>query len=89
MISERDRQSIISIAEKYRVSRILLFGSNACETREGNDIDLAVDGIRPAEFFAFYSDLMFNLSKPVDVIDLSEDSRFHRMVASEGIPIYG
>jgi predicted nucleotidyltransferase len=89
MISLADKESIISIAKKYRVSRVLLFGSSASVDKEGNDIDLAVDGIRPSDFFAFYSDLMFRLTKPVDLIDLSEKSRFHRMVAAEGVSIYG
>jgi uncharacterized protein len=89
MISKTDKESIISIAKKYNVSRVLLFGSNANAAIEGNDIDLAVEGIMPSDFFSFYSDLIFKLTKPVDLIDLSEMSRFHRMVAAEGVPIYG
>lgn len=89
MISSADKESIISLAKKYKVSRVLLFGSSASVDKEGNDIDLAVDGILPSDFFAFYSDLIFKLTKPVDLIDLSEKSLFHRMVAAEGVPIYG
>ena len=89
MISKADRDSIISIAEKYSVSRVLLFGSSTSVDKEGNDIDLAVEGIKPSDFFSFYSDLIFRLTKPVDLIDLSDSSRFHRMVAAEGILIYG
>jgi predicted nucleotidyltransferase len=89
MLSKADKESIISIAKKYKVSRVLLFGSNASVDKEGNDIDLAVEGIVPSDFFAFYSDLIFGLTKPVDLIDLSGTSRFHKMVAAEGILIYG
>ena len=89
MISKADTESIISIAKKYNVSRVLLFGSSASSKTEGRDIDLAVEGITPSDFFAFYSELIFGLTKPVDLIDLSETSRFHKMVATEGIPIYG
>jgi len=88
MISKADKDSIISIAKKYHVSRVLLFGSSASIEKEGNDIDLAVDGIVPGDFFAFYSDHIFKLTKPVDLIDLSDASRFHKMVAAEGVPIY-
>ena len=87
ILSKADKESIISIAKKYKVSRVLLFGSSASVDKEGND--LAVDGIVPSDFFAFYSDLIFGLTKPVDLIDLSGTSRFHRMVAAEGISIYG
>ena len=89
MISEKDRSKIIEIAKKYKVSKILLFGSNAISEEEGQDIDLAVEGIQASQFFKFYSELIFELSKPVDLIDLNINSRFNQMVAEEGIPIYG
>ena len=89
MISDNDKAAITRIAEKYRISRLLLFGSSASPEREANDIDLAVEGLAPADFFLFYSDLLFSASKPVDLIDLTDDSRFNRMIATEGIPIYG
>jgi predicted nucleotidyltransferase len=89
MISQYDRDSIIAISKKYGVSRVLLFGSSVSSTAESHDIDLAVEGIRPADFFSFYSELIFRLSKPVDLVDMSSTSRFHKMVAHEGVPIYG
>lgn len=89
MLSEEDKIAIIRISGKYKMARLLLFGSSASPDREGNDIDLAVEGMSPGDFFDFYSDLLFSVSKPVDLVDLSCDTRFNRMVASEGIPIYG
>jgi predicted nucleotidyltransferase len=89
MISNIDKDSIITIARKYKVSRVLLFGSSASSDKEGNDIDLAVDGISSLNFFSFYRDLIFKLTKPVDVIVLSDSTKFHRMIEAEGIPIYG
>lgn len=89
MLTYEDKMAILRVSKKYKMSRLLLFGSSASSEREGNDIDLAVEGIAPAEFFLFYSDLLFNVSKPVDLVDLSEDSRFNRMIAAEGVPISG
>ncbi len=89
MISETDKKIIRELSEKYRVKKVLLFGSNLDPVKEGRDIDLAVDGIDPREFFKYYGDLMLNLSKPVDLIDLSETSKFVTLVKEEGIPIYG
>ena len=89
MISPSDKNLIISLSKKYGLSRVLLFGSSARADSEARDIDLAVEGIKPAEFFAFYGELMLRISKPVDLIDLAGTSRFHRMVAAEGVPIYG
>lgn len=89
MISEKDKKIIQGLSEKYHVKKVLLFGSSADPFKEGRDIDLAVAGIDPREFFKYYGDLMLNLSKPVDLIDLSDESKFTALVKEEGVPIYG
>ena len=89
MISLADREKILEIAEMYNVKRIMLFGSSTAADYEGRDIDLAVEGVRPEDFYSFYGDLMFSLSKPVDVVDLAGDSKFIRMINQEGVPLYG
>lgn len=89
MITESEKRIIREISERYAVKRVLLFGSNLVLGRESQDIDLAVEGISPADFFRYYGDLMLELSKPVDVIDLSGTSKFITMIRQEGIPLYG
>ena len=89
MISEMDKQIITRCAEKYKVSSIYLFGSSLDERSEPNDIDLAVKGIRPKVFFKFYGELMRNLSKPVDLVDLSRKSLFNQIIEEKGVKIYG
>jgi predicted nucleotidyltransferase len=89
MIAEKDKNAILLLARQYGVSKVLLFGSSAEGQKEARDIDLGVIGIEPKRFFEFYGQLMFSLSKPVDLIDLSKDTKFNAMVKREGIPIYG
>ncbi|MDP2841354.1 MAG: nucleotidyltransferase domain-containing protein [Candidatus Methanoperedens sp.] len=89
MISETDKKIILDLSKKYHAKRVLLFGSSADPLKEGRDIDLAVEGIDPRDFFDYYGDLMLKLSKPVDVIDLSETSKFVALVKKEGISLYG
>jgi predicted nucleotidyltransferase len=89
MISEEDKKSIIAVASRYRVTRVLLFGSSTDPIREGRDIDLAVEGVPAKDFFKFYGDLIFNVSKPVDLVDLSKDNKFTQIVRREGILLYG
>ena len=89
MISEKDRVTIQEIARKYRVSRVLLFGSSLSENVESRDIDIAIEGIADKDYFAFYGDLMCALSKPVDVVDLSKKSKFVEMVLREGVKLHG
>ncbi|MBU1122875.1 MAG: nucleotidyltransferase domain-containing protein [Candidatus Omnitrophica bacterium] len=89
MISEKDKKIIQELSAKYHVKKVLLFGSSADPVKEGRDIDLAVEGIDPKEFFDYYGDLMLKLSKPIDLIDLSERSKFVALVKRDGVPIYG
>jgi len=89
MITETDKTAIIDLATHYQVGKILLFGSSADPDRSARDIDLAVEGIKPELFFKFYGDLIFSLSRPVDVVDLSADTKFNRIIRQEGIRIYG
>lgn len=89
MISDKDKITIIDLADKYKITRLLLFGSSIDSKREANDIDLAVEGLPESLFFKFYSELIFNLSKPVDLIDIGRESRFKDMIMEESISLYG
>lgn len=89
MISESDREIIMRCAKKYKASTIYLFGSSLDRNSESNDIDLAVKGISPRMFFKFYGELLRNLSKPVDIVDLSKKSLFNQIIEEKGVKIYG
>ncbi len=89
MIAEQDKKKIRSISEKFHATRVLLFGSSVDPDRQSADIDLAVEGVPPAQFYAYYGELIFALSKPVDVIDLAGDSKFKQMILREGQLLYG
>jgi predicted nucleotidyltransferase len=65
-----------------------LFGSALYETAESRDIDIAVEGIEDKDFYAFYGELLYALSKPVDVVDISKKTKFIELVLKEGIPLY-
>ena len=89
MISSEDKYKILEIAQKYSISKLYLFGSNLKDKRDSNDIDIAVDGITDSLFFKFYGELIFSLSKPVDLIDLKKKTLLNEMIKSEGILLYG
>jgi predicted nucleotidyltransferase len=89
MINEDEKNAIIEIAKRYGVTRVLLFGSSADPQKRGRDIDLAVEGLPPEDFFGFYGELLFGLPLPVDLIDLASSSKFNQMVRREGVVIYG
>ena len=89
MISESDKRKIREVSKKYHAKRVLLFGSSLDVTRESQDIDIAVEGISPENFFKYYGELMLKLSKPIDVIDLSGNSKFTKLIQQEGVMLYG
>ena len=88
MLDDIDREQILECADKYGVTTLVLFGSSL-ESDEARDIDLGVRGIAPELFFKFYGELLRKLSKPVDIVDLSVQSRFTDLVESRGVKIYG
>ncbi len=89
MICETDRQAIEMTCRKYGVKKALLFGSSLDSKRMAHDIDLAVEGVSPGDFFRFCGDLHFVLSKPVDIVDLSGQSKFLDLIRRDGVIIYG
>jgi len=88
MISENDKNLILKYAKKYKLTRVILFGSSK-ERIDAKDIDVAVMGIAPELFFDFCWELYRDLSKPVDVVDLSKDCLFNKLVEQDGIVLYG
>ena len=89
MITEHEKDIILRCAQKYTASSILLFGSSSEGEEQANDIDLGVKGIDKRVFFKFYAELVKHLSKPVDLIDLSQKSLFNSIVEETGVKIYG
>lgn len=89
MLPQNEMQIIQDCAKDYGVKEIILFGSALRDPQAANDIDLGVLGIQPQKFFAFYGDLLMKLRKPVDLVDLSESSKFTDLIFKRGIKIYG
>ena len=89
MVTEREKEIIRRCARQYNASVVLLFGSSIEEGQEAEDIDLAVKGVEQRSFFKFYGQLVRLLSRPVDLIDLTQKSLFNDMVEESGVRIYG
>ena len=87
-VTDTGKKIIEELARKYHAKRVVLFGSSLSPTQEYRDIDIAVEGIEEKGFYAFYGELLFALSKPVDIIDLSKKTRFIELILREGIPLY-
>lgn len=88
MISTGLIEVINACARDFSVESVWLFGSAAKDDSKARDIDLAVEGLAPEKFFEFYGRLFFELSKPVDLVDLSQDPPIAAIVREKGVRIY-
>lgn len=80
-------KAVSLLVDKYGARRVFLFGSFARgETRKGSDIDLAVEGLPESEFFNAYGELLYTLSREVDLLDLSgAKNSLRERVKREGV----
>ena len=88
MISQNLIQAVRNCAEEFGVKAVWLFGSSLEDENQATDIDLAVEGLDPAKFFDFYGRLYFELPKPVDLVDLSQNLSISIIVRTKGVRIY-
>jgi len=86
---ERALKKIASISKEFGAKKVLLFGSCIEDIESAQDIDVAVSGIKPRDFFKFYGKVSMAVDDEVDIIDL-DDIREHlyKRVLSKGQVIY-
>ena len=89
MLKDAELKIIRDVSQRYQVRRVLLFGSSLDADDNARDIDIAVEGVPPEAFFEYYGDLMMQLPRPVDVVDLSSPSKFSELILRDGVAIYG
>jgi len=87
-MSEELRRSIELAAGLLKAAgahEVYVFGSAARGSlRDDSDIDLAVSGLPPQRFFEAMSKACDALGRPLDLIDLDEDTPFTRFLRDEG-----
>jgi predicted nucleotidyltransferase len=89
MITSKLKKTIESCAKDFDVQTVWLLGSAAEDDfSDAHDIDLAVEGLPTEKFFDFYTRLFFELPKPVDLVDLSQETPIASIVREKGIRIY-
>ena len=80
---------IIEISKDFVAKKGLLFGSCLENVGSARDIDIAVSGIKPADFFRYYARLSMAVKDEVDLIDLDDtDDYFSKRIVSKGKVLY-
>ncbi len=88
-VLKKELDIIVNISKKFGVKKVLLFGSCLEDINKARDIDIAVSGIKPREFFKYYGEVSMTLHNEVDIVDL-DDIREHlyKRILSKGEIIY-
>jgi len=88
-IIKRELDKIVNISKEFGAMKVLLFGSCIDNISSAHDIDIAVSGIRPRDFFKYYGKVSMEVEDEVDILDLDE-VREHlcRRILSKGKVLY-
>ena len=82
---QQDIRRAIEILKDAGCTDIYLFGSLASsKIRSVSDIDLAIRGCAKQKYFQLLGKLIFELDKPVDLVDLDRQDSFSRYLLEEG-----
>ena len=88
-IFEAELEKIIDISKEFGIEKVLLFGSCLEDVETAQDIDIAVVGINPRDFFKYYGKVSMVVDDEVDIFDL-DDLREHlcKRILSKGKVLY-
>jgi predicted nucleotidyltransferase len=87
-MSSHLQRVVHSAAQDFDVDAVWLFGSAMEDEASARDVDLAVEGLPQDRFFDFYGRLYFELPKPVDLVDLSQNPPIAPIIRAKGVRIY-
>ena len=83
---QEDIKKAIEILKKNGAKEVFVFGSIVNgKMNENSDIDIAVKGLKPEEFYRVASILNFELENEIDLVDLDDKTnRFAQMILELG-----
>ncbi len=88
-VCERELNKITDISKEFGAKKVLLFGSCLEDIESAKDIDIAVSGIKPGEFFKYYGKVSMVVDDEVDIVDLDNiREHLYKRILSEGQVVY-
>ncbi len=80
-----DLESAVTYLKAVGCTEIYIFGSlSSGNAHSRSDIDIAVRGLQPGEFFTVYGELMIRLNHRVDLVDLDLQKQFGDSLLNSG-----
>ena len=88
-VFKKELETIASISKEFGAEKVILYGSCIEDIKSARDIDVAVAGIKPRDFFKYYGRVSMMVDDEVDIVDL-DDIRDHlyKRILSKGKIIY-
>jgi len=87
-VSAESLAKSVAILRRHGARRIVLFGSSSTRPGEARDLDMACRGISPREFLRAVGELMDQVDVPVDLVDLTDETPFTRLIEERGEVVY-
>ena len=90
-LNERVKDVCLTIAHKYSLTRVVLFGSltDRSRFRLDSDIDIAVTGLDPTLYLDLWGDLENLLNHPFDLVQFERASpSLQTCILQEGVLLY-
>ena len=88
-ILDNELAKIGEISKEFNVGKVFLFGSCLEHFETANDIDIAVEGIKAADFFRYYGRISLSVDDEVDLVDLNDvREHFQKRILAKGRVIY-
>jgi predicted nucleotidyltransferase len=81
---EQDISRCVAVLREFGASRVWLFGGALTSGESASDLDLACEGIAAGKFYQAAGRLLLTLNRPVDLVDVTKDSRLNRYIRSTG-----
>jgi predicted nucleotidyltransferase len=80
-----DIKTAVTLLKKAGCTEIYLFGSIQNGTfNADSDIDIAVKGLKPENFFQIYGELLIALKHNIDLIDIDIQTDFGQLLIKTG-----
>jgi predicted nucleotidyltransferase len=86
--AESEINQCVDVLREFGASKIWLFGGALDSDRPASDLDIACEGISAGRFYDAAGRLLSLLNRPVDLVDVTSDTRLNRHIRSTGRIIF-
>lgn len=89
IVLEKELEKVVEFSREFGAEKVFLFGSCVEDIDSARDIDIAVSGVKPRDFFIYYGKISMAVEDEVDLVDLDDLGEYlRRKILSKGRILY-